>query len=142
MEYRRFGDSLVVRVDRGEELLSALEKVAVQEKIKLATVQGIGACDRVKISLYNVAERSYNPNELHEELELTSLNGNITTKDGEYYGHYHATFGRADGTVMGGHLNEAYISGTGEIFIHMISGELDRTKDETETGLNLFDFNK
>ncbi len=142
MDYRRFGDSLVVRLDRGEEIIESLAKIGKLEKIKLATIQGIGACDRVKYSLYNVSERSYSPNELHEELELTSLNGNISQMDGEYYGHLHATFGRADGAIVGGHLNEAYISGTGEIFIHMISGEVDRSKDEAETGLNLFDFSK
>lgn len=142
MDYRRFGDVLVVRLDRGEEIVSTLANLAKRENITLANVQGIGACDQVKYSLYNVAERSYSPNELNEELELTSLNGNMSMMDGDYYGHFHATFGRADGSVVGGHLNEAVISGTGEIFIHMISGEVERTKDEAETGLNLFDFNK
>lgn len=142
MDYRRFGDVLVVRLDRGEEIISTLAELAKREKISLATVQGIGACDQVKYSLYNVAERSYSPNELSEELELISLNGNMSMMDGEQYNHLHATFGRADGSVVGGHLNEAIISGTGEIFVHMISGEVERSKDEAETGLNLFDFNK
>lgn len=142
MDYRRFGDVLVVRLDRGEEIIATLAALAKREIITLATVQGIGACDQVKFSLYNVAERTYSPNELHEELELTSLNGNMSMMDGEYYSHLHATFGRFNGAVVGGHLNEARISGTGEIFVHMISGEVERSKDEAETGLNLFDFNK
>lgn len=142
MDYRRFGDVLVVRLDRGEEIIATLAALAKRENITLATVQGIGACDQVKFSLYNVAERTYSPNELHEELELTSLNGNMSMMDGEYYSHLHATFGRCNGAVVGGHLNEARISGTGEIFVHMISGEVERSKDEAETGLYLFDFNK
>ena len=67
MDYRRFGDVLVVRLDRGEEIITTLGELAKREKISLATVQGIGACDQVKYSLYNVAERSYSPNELSEE---------------------------------------------------------------------------
>ena len=142
MDYRRFGDHLVVRIDRGDEIIASLTSVAQAEKIKLASVQGIGACDRVKFSLYNVEQQTYSPTELHEELELTSLNGNLSLMDGQSYGHYHATFGRSDGSVVGGHLNEAFISGTGEIFIQIIAGEVERRKDKLETGLNLFDFNK
>ena len=43
------------------------------------------------------------------------------------------------GHVFGGHLNEAVISGTGELVLTRIAGEVDRCFDE-EIGLNLFRF--
>lgn len=72
-------------------------------------------------------------------MELTSLNGNITTMEGESYLHLHASFGRSNGEMLGGHLYKAYISATSEIFIHTIDDEIDRAKDPT-TGLNVLHF--
>ena len=39
MEYKRFHDTIVVRIDRGEEILTQLKEVALKEKITLANVQ-------------------------------------------------------------------------------------------------------
>ena len=33
MEYKRFGDTLLVRIDRGEEILTQLKSVALSEKM-------------------------------------------------------------------------------------------------------------
>lgn len=134
MEYQRFDQMIVLRVARGEELLAAIEEVAKQEAIHLAQVHGIGACDKVTIGSYNVDQQVYHTLNYQEELELTNLTGNITTKDGKYYGHFHANFGREDGQVVGGHLDEAWVSGTAEIFLTVIKGQVNRIKDD-ETGL-------
>lgn len=141
MEYRRFNDTVVLRVNRGEELIEAITTVAKKETIRLGSVSGIGACDSVDIMVYDVAAQVYEKNTLNEALELTSLNGNISEMDGECYVHLHANFGDSRGLIYGGHLNRAQISGTGEIFIQIVNGHADRSKD-AETGLNLFDFNK
>ena len=42
MEYKRFHDTIVVRIDRGEEILTQLKEVALKEKITLASVQALG----------------------------------------------------------------------------------------------------
>ena len=36
MEYKRFSDKVVVRIDRGEEILAKIKEVALAENIKLA----------------------------------------------------------------------------------------------------------
>jgi predicted DNA-binding protein with PD1-like motif len=41
--------------------------------------------------------------------------------------------------VIGGHLNQARISVTCEMFIHILDGQVDREKDP-ETGINLLKF--
>lgn len=91
------------------------------------------------MGLYSLEDKTYHPTIFDEDLELTSLLGNINTMDGEHYSHLHATFGNAEGKVVGGHLSNAVISVTGEIFIRVIDGRVDRKLDE-EIGINLFEF--
>ena len=43
MEYRRFGNTIVARIDRGEEVLEQVAAIAQAEQIKLASVQALGA---------------------------------------------------------------------------------------------------
>ena len=38
MEYKRFGSRMVLRIDRGEEVLTQLHRAAEQEDIRLAAV--------------------------------------------------------------------------------------------------------
>ena len=45
MKYRYYGDRLLVRLDRGEEVMASLLSLAEKENIRLASVQGIGAAD-------------------------------------------------------------------------------------------------
>ncbi len=139
MIYKKCGNAYMVRIDRGEELVEKLMEFAKAEKIKLATVSGIGAADDVTIGVYSVEEQKYYQNEYKEELELTSLAGNFSTMDGQEYIHLHGNFGRFDGSVVGGHLNKAVISGTSELVVQIMEGEVDRYKDDV-TGLNLLDF--
>lgn len=139
MDYRRFGQTIVLRVDRGEKLKAMIQEVCEKEDIKLATVNGIGACDNVKIGIYDIDTHDYDINEFNEFLELTALAGNVSLMDGDYYGHFHVTLGDKQGRAFGGDLAEAVIGATAEVFIHIIDGQIDRYTDE-ETGLNLMDF--
>ena len=41
MDYRRFGDTLLVRIDRGEEILEQVKTVALKENIQLASVRRV-----------------------------------------------------------------------------------------------------
>ena len=43
MEYMKFDDAYVVRLDCGEEIVESLTKICDREKITLATIEGIGA---------------------------------------------------------------------------------------------------
>jgi len=75
--------------------------------------------------------------ELAGEYEITNLTGNITTKDGEVYLHLHITLGDEEYKAYGGHLNECWISGTCELVIDIVEGEIGRAFDEY-SGLNLW----
>ena len=138
MNYKRFGSTLVVRIDRGEEILKTVAAVCEMERVTCGSIEGIGAVDHAVVGLYRVAEKKYYSNTFDGEMEMTSLLGNVSEKDGKVYLHCHANFAKADGQAVGGHLNEAVISGTGELFIRIENGTLGRRPDQV-TGLNIFD---
>ena len=77
MEYRHFGDTYVVRLDRGEEVIAALTELCQKEQIQLGTVTGLGASDHVVVGLYHVEERRYDKKLIEKPMEITSLVGNI-----------------------------------------------------------------
>ena len=139
MQYRVFGDTYVVRLQRGEEVLACLRELCEKESLSLGTVSAIGAVTHVVVGVYRVDEQKYVANTFDGVMELTSLMGNITEKDGEPYLHLHATFGDLTGKVIGGHLNEAVVSATCELFVRKVEGHVGRRLDP-ETGLNIFDF--
>ena len=140
MDYRKFNDTFVVRMDRGEEILSALTELCGKEQIRLGSVSALGAADHAVIGLYDVGARQYHRNTFDGPMEITSLLGSISVKDGEPYLHLHINLCREDMSVIGGHLNECRISATCEMIVQQIDGIVERKLDEAVTGLNLYEF--
>ena len=139
MEYRRFGNKIIARIDKGEEILTTIKEISLKENIKLASVQALGATDEFTVGVYKVDEKKYYANEFKGYFEIVSLTGTINTMDGEFYTHIHMSAGNDKGGVFGGHLNKAIVSATCEMVIDIIDGNVDRKYDE-ETGLNVFRF--
>ena len=139
MEYRRFEDRVIIRIDPGEEILTELREVSERENIKLAGVTGLGATDRFTVGLYDLDRKEYLSNTYTGAFEIVSLVGTVNTMDGEYYAHIHMSAGDRENRVFGGHLNEAYVSATCEIVLTVIDGSVDRQKDPA-TGINVYKF--
>ena len=139
MEFRRFDNAYVIRMDRGEEVMETLAALCEREGIRLASVEAIGAVDRAVVGLYDVDKKVFHRKEFQEPMELTSLLGTVTEKDGKPYLHLHATLCDANMQTHGGHVNALYISATCEMVLRLLPGQVGRQLDEV-TGLNLFDF--
>ena len=139
MDYRRFGDRIVARIDKGEEIHEQLRAIALQENIRLAEISALGAVDDFTVGVYKVAEKKYYANSFQGPFEIVSLTGTITTMNGEYYAHLHMSAGDEKGEVFGGHLNCAMVSATCEMIISILDGTVERCYD-SEVGLNLFEF--
>lgn len=140
MEYRRFDNHYVVRIDKGEEFITKITELCKLENIKLGSISALGATDNVVIGLYDTEEKIYHKTKLSGSMEITSLIGNISTKNGEVYLHCHINVCNKDMQVFGGHLNECHISATCEVVITKIEGNVDRLEDPV-IGLNLYKFN-
>ena len=82
MDYRRFKDTLVVRIDRGEEILEQVKAVAEKENIRLAAVEALGAVSEVTAGVYNVATKQYHSNHFEGQFEIVSLTGTVSTMNG------------------------------------------------------------
>ena len=63
MEFQKFADTYVVRLDKGEEIIASLQKLCETEQIALASVTGIGAADHAVVGLYDVGQRQYHKTE-------------------------------------------------------------------------------
>ena len=139
MEYKRFGDTLVVRIDKNEEITEQIRRVAEREEIKLASVQALGAVDDFTVGVFDTRTKTYASNRFQGAYEIVSLTGTISTMDGAFYLHLHMSAGDGSGAVFGGHLNRANVSATCEMVIRVIPGQVDRAFSQ-EIGLNLFRF--
>ena len=123
MDYRRFGSTIVLRLDKGDEIVESILRLAKMENIRLATVSGLGATADFTVGVFDLNQGVYNRYDYAEPCEITALVGNINTMNGAPYTH----------------LNRAVISLTGEIFIQIVDGCVDRRLDP-ELNLNLLDF--
>ena len=135
MEYKVSGTKVVVRLNKGDEIISSLYNLMEELNISCASVSGIGATDDATIGIYKASNKEYVKYDLKEDMEITSLVGNLTRQNGAPYLHLHINLAGFNG-VYGGHLNRAVISVTAEIIVDVIDLKVDRKMDE-EIGINL-----
>lgn len=139
MEYKRYGSKVLVRLDPGEEVVKSVGEVCKAEGVRLGTVSGIGAVEMAKVGLFLPDTKEYVASVLAKPFEILSLAGNVSEMNGELYLHLHITLADVEHNAFGGHLNEAVVSATAEIWIDIAEGEVDREFSET-VGLNLLKF--
>jgi len=135
MNYKQFNNKVVIRVDKGEELVDCLKMICKKLDIKLGSIVGIGSTDKVTIGLLNTKTKKYQSKEFTGDHEITLLIGNITIMNGEVYLHLHITICNIEHKAIGGHLSSAIISATFEGIIDIIEGQVTREFND-DIGLN------
>lgn len=144
MEYRKYGDTFYIRMDRGDEIIEKILMVCKEEGIHSCTFNGIGGCGKAEIQTFIPETGTFEMRRLEGMLELVSLNGNvITDENGEYYHHTHAVFAYKvgeDHRVAAGHMKSIMVSYTAEIELRpVVDGEIKR-KYDSETGTGFWSF--
>ncbi|OPL16265.1 MAG: DNA-binding protein [delta proteobacterium MLS_D] len=127
------------RLSRGSDILEAVNELCRREGIRLGRVEAIGAVEKARLGYYDQQAREYRYNQLDRPLEITSLSGNISLRDGEPFVHAHITLADSDGRTYGGHLAEGNIAFACEFMVEVFEGApLERRFDE-ETDLYLWE---
>ncbi len=139
MEFKKFGNKYIIRLDKGEEIIATVKSLCEKEGITLGWINGFGAVNKVELGLFKTEEKEYSVRTLEGDFEITSLMGNVSTKEDEVYLHMHINLSDIENKAYGGHLNAAYVSATVEMVLEAINGRMNR-KFSKEIGLNLFDF--
>ena len=86
MEFKKVDkNNYVIRIDRDEEVIDKITEFCREEKIKVGYITGLGAAKKVTIGLFDTTKKEYISHEYMGPMEITSLVGNVSTKDGESY---------------------------------------------------------
>ena len=110
--------------------------IARREKVRTAGVKAIGGVKELTLAYFNHEAKKYEEHEYSEFMEVTSLLGNITVKDGKPFLHAHGTFGRRDLSVLAGHVVRAKVFPLLELVLTPTRNRAVRRFDD-ELGLNV-----
>lgn len=136
MKIKRTEDGFLIVLDAGDEVIASLKKLAAMERIGMASLTGIGAVRDVVLGYLDLERKEYLKRQFgSDSMELVSLAGNLTRLDGEPVAHCHAVVGDRELRIYGGHLFEATVSVTAEIYLRIYEGEVVRQYD-TDSGAN------
>ncbi|MBI2543342.1 MAG: DNA-binding protein [Candidatus Aenigmarchaeota archaeon] len=139
MKYTKSGDTYIIKLFKGEKIMEYLVKFCEVKKITSGIFHAIGAVLDAEISFYNLKTKEYQWKKFNKPMEITGMTGNVALFEGKPLLHIHLTFSDDKMNVVGGHLKEATVGGTCEIFLTDTKIKMEREYDE-ETGLKLWKF--
>ena len=121
------GNIIFVRLDDGEDFFDGLTKALKEQGVQAGVIIGaIGMLRNFEIGWFNTSTMQYEKEFISQPHELTSVQGNISKKDGEIFIHAHITLAGASRTIVGGHLFKAEVCNTAEIFVEKLDINLVR----------------
>ena len=129
----------MLRLEKGEEVISSIADFAAKNKITAGIVSGIGAITDVTIGYFSGLEKKYFQETFNDEYELLSLSGNISYLDSSPMIHAHIVMSKTDYSLTGGHCFSARVALTVEIYVFTFEQEIRRAMDPN-IGLNLLQF--
>ena len=132
-------DPYIIRLDRGEKVVSSLTAFCLEHDIKAATISAIGAVDQLTCGYYDLASKKYHFTDYTEPLEVVSLTGYVTEKDDAPHLHLHGVFSDTKNLARGGHVVEMTVGVVLEVTLTPLDKPIVRIHDDC-TGLALMTF--
>lgn len=126
MEYKKYGDQIIIRLDKGEELISLIAEICKKEDIMAASVQGIGYTDDIEVRIYDNRCNEFKFQSLTGPMEITNLCGNVVMADNGIYPHLHIMAADENMKIRGGHLVSCKIAAVAEVVLDILPGTLRR----------------
>jgi predicted DNA-binding protein with PD1-like motif len=130
---------MIERFKTGDDLLECLNDLVLRNQVSAGSFTAIGAVEKATVG-YFVGSGKYSNISLQGPLEIVSLLGNVSMKEGAPFVHAHITLSDKDGKTYGGHLMPGTTVGaTFELTLHSYDHiELTR-KFDPDTKLFLLD---
>lgn len=126
----------IVRLIHGEDLIPTIQKFCEENAVTSSSFQAIGAIENATLGFYHLDKKEYSWKEISTAHEIVSLTGNVAMVDGRPFIHAHTVLSNSEFQTIGGHLKNATVGATCEIFLTVFSTTIERIYDE-ETGLKL-----
>ena len=144
MEYKRYGQTIYARIDKGDEIIKSVIEICKKENVESAVFSGIGGCSDAEIQTFIPDLGEFETEKISGMLELVSINGNvIKDENGDYCHHTHAMFSFKENGMhksAGGHMKSATVLYTAEIEIRPAIGGSIKRKFDPETGTGFWSF--
>jgi uncharacterized protein len=125
-----------VVLDTGDEAMAELGKFIRDHEVEAASLTAIGAFRRALLGYFDWQTKEYKKIAVEEQVEVLSLLGDVAVAEDGPTLHVHAVLGKADGSVVGGHLLEGHVRPTLEVILIQPPSYLRKRRDAA-TGLAL-----
>ncbi len=130
------GHTSALLFETDDDVIASLEAHARRAGVKAAHFIALGAFRSATLAYFDWEAKEYVEIPVDEQVEVTSLVGDIGVHDGDVVIHCHCVLGRADGSAITGHLLEGRVRPTLELFLTAYDDQLVRRMDE-DSGLPL-----
>ena len=126
-------NTYAVIMETGDEVASALAAFARENRLTACHFTAIGAFQDVTLGYFDWDKKDYKRIAVREQVEALSLVGDIALDQGVPKVHAHVIVGKSDGTALGGHLLEAHVRPTLEVFLVESPAILRKSYDPLST---------
>jgi hypothetical protein len=120
----------------GDEAFSGLMRFAEEYHVTSGHFTAVGALRGATLGWFDPQKKMFRKIPINEQVEVASMVGNFALYEGKPALHTHMVVARRDGTTTGGHIIEANVSPTLEVFVTVDPTPLERAPNP-ETGLTV-----
>ena len=133
---------IVGRLEKGDELVSAIVRVAKEHNVKAGEIRALGATTYLETTEYDTEAQVYREALVRDgDCEILMLYGNLSDRDGELFAHLHMTgsfFENGEPKLFGGHVSKATVFACEYVIEVHDDIEMTRVLDKP-TGLALWE---
>ncbi len=128
------GRTFLFSIAKGEDLIPFLQEFCAENNIKFGIITAtIGAVSKATIAIYDQKEKKYKKISFEKDMEILSLQGNISLHDLKPMIHAHITLSDINGNAFGGHLMSPTIIFSCEMMIQELTGQEIKTRKSDKT---------
>ncbi|MEK6843665.1 MAG: PPC domain-containing DNA-binding protein [Candidatus Micrarchaeota archaeon] len=133
MEFRKENQNFVLRLEKGEKVMETLNSFLSEKQIVGGKIQGIGGIKNAELGFFHASKKDYEWKTFKEDVELISFLGTVSQTGL----HAHVVISDDKFNAFGGHLKEAIVSVTVELFLSEM--KKIRRKDAPEFNLKFME---